>query len=163
LVEALAAFVVRFGLVLLFLPFSALDKVLNFDNAVDQASSVFKPRALAMVSIFAGLAVELFASLGVLTGAADRLAALVLAVYCALTALLFKQFWRPGDFWTKADGEGRTLFWDFLKNVSLGAGFLLIVVGPNGAGLQPFLASPLASSQPYAAAGASHARGPLQG
>jgi len=41
-------------------------------------------------------------------------------------------------------------FWDFLKNLSLGAGFLLITVGTDGAGLTQFLAHPLASSHPYA-------------
>jgi putative oxidoreductase len=37
----------------------------------------------------------------------------------------------------------------FFKNLSLGAGFLLIVVGLDGSGLGPFLAHPLASTQPY--------------
>ena len=30
---------------------------------------------------------------------ADRLAAFIMAGYCAATAVLFKQFWQPGDFW----------------------------------------------------------------
>jgi uncharacterized membrane protein YphA (DoxX/SURF4 family) len=34
----------------------------------------------------------------VLTGIADRFAAFVLAGYCGVTALLWKQFWKPGDF-----------------------------------------------------------------
>ena len=41
------------------------------------------------------------------------------------------------------------LFWDFLKNLSLGAGFLLLVAGADGSGLKPFLDAPLASSRPY--------------
>lgn len=143
--------VVRYGLVMLFFPFSALDKILNFDGAVGQAQEVFKPRALSIFVLICGLFIEVFASLGVVTGIADRLCALLIAGYCAATAILFKSFWRPGDFWAAGDSKARNLFWDFLKNFSLGAGFLLIVIGTNGSGLRPFLAHPLASSHPYAA------------
>ncbi len=144
-----AAFVVRCGLVLLFLPFSALDKVLNFGGAVKQAQEVFSARWLAVAVLMAGLAIEVFGSLGVVTGIADRAAAFVIAGYCAATAVLFKRFWAQGDFWSKPDGKGRGLFWDFLKNLSLGAGFLLIVAGTDGSGLRPFLDHPFSSSQPY--------------
>jgi putative oxidoreductase len=147
---AVVALIVRYALVMLFLPFSALDKVVGFDGAVRQAQEVFKPRALASVVLMCGLAIEVIMSLGVVTGVADRLAALVLAAYCAATAALYKRFWQPGDFWARGDSRGRALFWDFLKNLSLGAGFLLIVVGTNGSGLGPFLAHPLGSSHPYA-------------
>lgn len=141
--------VVRYGLVMLFLPFSALDKILGFEHAVKQAQEVFKPRPLATAVLLCGLAVELIMSLGVVTGVADRLAALVMAAYCTATALLYKRFWAPGDFWAAPDGKARALFWDFLKNLSLGAGFLLIVIGTDGLGLSSFLAHPLASSHPY--------------
>ena len=147
---AVAALIVRYGLVMLFLPFSALDKVVGFDGAVRQAQEVFKPRALAAAVLLCGLGIEVVMSLAVVTGVDDRLAALVMAAYCAATAILYKRFWAPGDFWARGDSRGRTLFWDFLKNLSLGAGFLLIVVGTNGSGLGPFLAHPFASSHPYA-------------
>lgn len=148
---AIVALIVRYGLVVLFMPFSALDKVIGFQGAVRQAQEVFKPRPLAVAVLLCGLAIEVIMSLGIVTGVADRLAALVMAAYCAATAVLYKRFWAPGDFWaTAGDSKGRALFWDFLKNLSLGAGFLLIVVGTNGSGLRPFLAHPLASSHPYA-------------
>lgn len=146
---AIITLVVRYGLVILFFPFSALDKILGFDHAVKQAQQAFRPRSLAAVVILIGLTIEIVCSLGVVTGIADRAAALTIAGYCAVTALLYKQFWAQGDFWSEPDGKGRTLFWDFLKNLSLGAGFLLIVVGTNGAGVQPFLQAPFASSHPY--------------
>jgi putative oxidoreductase len=146
---AVIALIVRCGLVLLFLPFSAMDKVFNFQGAVGQAQQVFKPRPLAAVVLLTGLAIEIFCSLGIITGVADRAAAFVMAGYCAMTAVLYKQFWAQGDFWSAADGKGRGLFWDFLKNLSLGAGFLLIVVGTDGRGLAPFLSAPFGSSQPY--------------
>jgi putative oxidoreductase len=149
---ALVALIVRAGLVLLFLPFSALDKVLNFEGAVRQAREVFRPRLLGVAVILLGLAIEILMSLGVVTGIAARAAAGVMAGYCALTAGLYKRFWAQGDFLSDPAGKGRTLFWDFLKNLSLGAGFLLITVGTNGAGLAPFLAHPLASSHPYVGA-----------
>ena len=147
---AIVALLVRYGMVLLFLPFSALDKVVGVGAAVRQAEEVFRPRALAVAVLLTGLVIEVFCTLGVVTGVADRLCAMIIAGYCAATAVLFKRFWAPGDFWSKPDGKGRGLFWDFLKNLSLGAGFLLLVVGTNGHGLETFLHHPFASTQPYA-------------
>jgi putative oxidoreductase len=143
------ALIVRFGLVLLFLPFSALDKVLGFNHAVRQAQQMFSSRPTAVAMILIGLGVEIICSLGIVTGIADRASAFLIAGYCAATAILFKRFWAQGDFWSDPDGKGRSLFWDFLKNLSLGAGFLLIVVGADGSGLAHFLAHPFASSHPY--------------
>ena len=145
----IAALVVRYGLVLLFLPFSALDKVLGFGHAVKQAQSVYKPHPIAVTLILTGLFVEVVCTLGVVSGIADRACAVIIAGYCAATAVLYKQFWAQRDFWSNPDGKGRTLLWDFLKNLSLGAGFLLIVVGTDGTGLIPFLHTPFASSHPY--------------
>lgn len=146
---AIVALLVRYGMVLLFLPFSAFDKVAGFGNALKQAESVFRPRIVAAAVLLTGLAVEVFCSLGVVTGVADRACAVVIAGYCAATAVLFKRFWTAGDFWSDPNGKGRTLFWDFLKNFSLGAGFLLLVVGPNGTGLEAFVHHPLVSTHPY--------------
>jgi putative oxidoreductase len=140
---------IRAGMVLLFLPFSALDKILNFRGAVAQAREAIPNTRIAVGLIVAGLFVEVFMSLGVLTGVADRACAFVLAGYCGMTALLWKQFWKPGDFWISNSGQGRTLFWDFLKNLAIGAGFLLITFGTNAASIDDFLAHPLWSSHPY--------------
>ena len=94
----LLAFGARLLLVVLFFPFSALDKALNFSLATEQAQKAAHSRALARLLILCGLGVEVFMSLGVLTGVADRLAALVLALYCIVTALLWKQFWTRAGF-----------------------------------------------------------------
>jgi putative oxidoreductase len=96
-----------------------------------------------------GIAVELLMPLAILTGTADRAAGLVMAGYCMVTAVLWKQFWKPGDFWRAGDSRGRDLFWDFLKNLALAGGFLLLVVGAHGTA-GSFLAHPFASSHPYA-------------
>jgi putative oxidoreductase len=141
---------VRYGLVVLFFPASALDKILNFEGAVKQAKQVFKTPRLAAALIGGGVFVELVMPLGVLTGIADRLAAFIMALYCATTAVLFKRFWQPGDFWQLGESQARDLFWDFLKNFSLASGFLLITVGLDGHAWDVFVSDPLGSSHPYA-------------
>jgi putative oxidoreductase len=143
------ALAIRIFLVLLFLPFSALDKVLDFRNALAQAREAVPGRAGATALIFAGLFVEVFMSAGVVSGVADRVCAFVLAGYCGVTALVWKQFWVPGDFWTASDGKARALFWDFWKNLALGAGFLLVVFGTDARSISHFFAHPTISSHPY--------------
>lgn len=151
----LVALLIRLLLVGLFLPFSALDKVLNFNSAVDQAARAVPVRGIASLLTLGGLGVEVFMSLAVLSGVADRLAALVLSGYCVVTAALWKQFWRAPDFRLKGPSNGRDMFWDFLKNLSLAGGFLLLTFGTDASGVQRFLAAPLASSRPYAASSPS--------
>jgi len=145
------AFGVRLLLVLLFLPFSALDKILNFRGAVAQARQAARSQVLAILLILAGLAVEIGMSSAILIGVADRLAALVLAAYCVATALLWKQFWAPGDFWSNPSGQARGLFWDFWKNLAMAGGFLLLTFGATAESTGAFLAAPLSSTHPYAA------------
>ena len=147
----LATLAVRYLLVMLFFPFSLLDKVLNFKGAVGQAEEI-APHGVAVLLILVGLGVELLCPLAILTGTVDRAAGFVMAGYCMVTALLWKQFWKPGDFWKGGDSKGRNLFWDFLKNFSLAGGFLLLVVGAHG-GFGAFLADPLGSSHPYTEVG----------
>lgn len=151
LIETLVTFLTRLSLVLLFLPFSALDKVLNFSAAVDQAKGAASSTAVARGLILVGLFVEVVMSLGVLTGIADRLAAFILAGYCAVTALLFKPFWRAPDFRLRGPSTGRETMWDFLKNFAVAGGFLVIAFGTQAGGLASFLADPLSSTHPYAA------------
>ena len=149
IVSIVGAFTARGMLVMLFLPFSALDKILNFRQAVGQAAEAVANRSLATVLILAGLGVELFMSLAVLTGVADRMAALILAAYCVVTALLWKQFWKTPDFRLRGTSRGREVFWDFLKNLALGGGFLVLAFGASANGVEQFLAHPWASSHPY--------------
>jgi putative oxidoreductase len=143
--------VLRCLLVVLFLPFSALDKIFNFRGATAQARERVRIEGAARILILMGLAVEIFMSLGIVTGVADRLAAFVLGGYCMVTALLWKQFWMPGDFWHHGGSKGRDLFWDFLKNFSLAGGFLLLTFGTNDLAVSRFLTHPLQSSYPYSA------------
>ena len=138
-------FSLRAVLVLLFLPCSALDKLMNFKEAKAQASEGW--RAGASVLVCFGLTVEILMPLGILSGLCDRFAAFVLAGYCGVTALLWKQFWITGDFWI--GGKGRSLYWDFLKNFALAAGFLLLTFGTGPVDVAKFVHHPFASSHPY--------------
>ena len=117
------ALAIRVVLVLLFLPFSALDKVLDFRSAVAQAQEAVPNKAAATALILVGLFVEVFMSAGVVSGIADRVCAFVLAGYCAVTALVWKQFWRPGDFWSSGDGKARAvgLHWPCFDHPMRGA------------------------------------------
>jgi putative oxidoreductase len=144
------AFAIRLMLVALFLPFSALDKLLEFDAAVAQCRESIPSRGAATVAIAIGLCVEVFMSLAILTGVADRMAAFILAGYCGVTALLWKQFWKPGDFWAKGDSRARGLFWDFWKNIAVVGGFLLITFGTDANSVDRFFAAPFSSTHPYA-------------
>src|SRR5260370_33528680 len=141
---------------MLFLPFSALDKILNFDGAVNQARETIPWEWPARLAIVAALCIEIIMPLGILTGVADRLAALVLAGYCGITALLWKQFWKPGDFWSAGSSRARDLFWDFLKNLSLAGGILLIAFGTYPGQVSALLSQPQLSSHPYSANHAAH-------
>lgn len=143
------AFLIRLALVALFLPFSALDKLLDFRGAVRQVCGIGIGPVPGRVLVVTGLFIEVVMSLGVLTGVADRLAAVILATYCIATAILYKRFWATGDFRLRGTSHGRDLFWDFLKNIAVAAGFALIAFGPTAAGLDAFLADPLSSTHPY--------------
>jgi putative oxidoreductase len=150
MLSVLIAFGVRCLLVGLFLPFSALDKVLNFKASIHQSSQAVPNRMLATILIAGGFGIEVIMSAAILAGMADRLAAFVLAGYCIVTALFWKQFWKTPDFSLKGKSNGRDVFWDFLKNIALAGGFLLLTFGTDAAGVKRFVHDPLASSKPYA-------------
>ena len=139
----------RIFLVVLFFPFSAADKILNFEQAVGQAAQAAPSRFVATTLILGGLGVEVFMSLAILTGIADRLAALILAAYCVVTAMLWKQFWRTSDFRLQGESRGREMFWDFLKNLAVAGGFLMVTFGADATGVHSFFENPLGSSHPY--------------
>jgi putative oxidoreductase len=158
LLSTIAIVIARCLLVLLFLPFSALDKVLNFKAAVGQAAQATRSRRLAVLLIIGGFCIEVLMSLAVISGWLDRLAAFVLAFYCMLTALLWKQFWRAPDFRLRGASQGRELFWDFWKNVAVAGGFLMLALGSNADSARSFWHDPLSSTHPYAA----HGAGPIR-
>lgn len=110
-------------------PFSALDKILNRREALAQARSSVVPAAWAPVLLALGMALEITAPLCIVLGWMAEPAALMLALYCMLTALLFHPFWRSADLWRPGPSAGRAHFWDFTKNFGLAGGLLLVAMG----------------------------------
>ncbi len=122
-----AAFLVARVLLVAMFPFSALDKVLHWDAALAQARSSVLPDPRAL--LVAAMLVEVVAPICVVVGWHAEAAALVLAVFCMATALLYHPFWRSGDFWARGESIDRGHFWDFTKNFGLAGGLLLVALG----------------------------------
>lgn len=136
-----APLLLRMCLVVLF-PFSGLDKIVNWSTAMQQAGKGrFAPAMLAAAAV-----VEIVAPVCIVLGWHDRLAAFVLAGFCAVTAVLYHQFWRFPDFWRFRPGEGLEHFWEFLKNFGLVGGLGLIVLAPRTLPATDFLGRPLSST-----------------
>lgn len=152
MIEGMLIFLSRFALVMLFLPFSAFDKIVNFRGAVQQAREIGVGPSFGAAMILVGLLIEVFCSLGVLTGVADRLAAIVLAGYCGATALLYKRWWSmTGGIFRAGDGTSRReVFFDFWKNLAVAGGFALIALGPTARDVPALFDAPFSSTRPYA-------------
>ena len=136
-----APLLLRICLVVLF-PFSGLDKIVNWGTAMKQAGEGrFAPAMLVTAA-----AVEIVTPICIVLGWHDRLAAFVLAGFCAVTAVLYHQFWRFPDFWRFRPGEGLDHFWEFLKNFGLVGGLGLIVLSPHTLPLSEAARHPWASS-----------------
>ena len=69
-----------------------------------------------------------------------------LLVMCAVTAVLYHQFWRYPDFWRFREGEGLQHFWEFLKNFGLVGGLGLVMLAPHTLPLSTIVQHPLAST-----------------
>lgn len=128
MIDSLQAFapVARVFLVLMF-PFSAIDKMIHWDDALKQANSTILPGGAIL--LVASIALELIAPVCIVLDWHARVAALLLAAFCIVTALLYHPFWKHGDFWRQGDSVDRTHFWDFTKNFGLAGGFLLVAMG----------------------------------
>jgi putative oxidoreductase len=72
--------------------------------------------------------------------------------------LLWKPFWKMPDFRLRGASHGREMFWDFLKNLALGGGFLALAFGASASGFQQFMTHPLSSSHPYTLNGGAGVR-----
>lgn len=142
----LIPFLIRLCLVVLF-PFSALDKIFDWNGALTQAKSSFLPGAPVLLLL--GIMVELITPVCILVGWHDRLAAFVLADFCIITALLYHNFWHYPDFWVKGDSKARAHFWDFLKNFGLVGGLLLITFGATLTPIGQVALHPLSSTPVY--------------
>lgn len=147
--------IIRVFLVILF-PFSALDKIFDWKDALQQANSSFLPSGTGLLVL--STIVELVAPFCVVFGWHDRIAAFVLAAFCVVTALLYHDFWHYPDFWTKGDSKARGHFWDFLKNFGLAGGLLLITFATNLAPVSYVVTHPISSTPVYTAPSTAKSR-----
>lgn len=123
---ATAWIVAKICLVCMF-PFSAAEKVWHWNNAMDQTRSA-GPIPGAALMLGAAVVVEFVTPFCIVFGVFERLAAIVLAGFCAITAVLYHPFWKVDDFWSPAaNSKARAHFWDFTKNFGLVGGLLLVV------------------------------------
>jgi len=121
-------FIARVCLVVMF-PFSGVDKLMHWGDAMKQATSTPVPAPAFLLAL--GTLVELATPFCIVFAWHARLAAFILAGFCAVTAILYHQFWKFGNFWDPNDLLGRSHLWDFLKNFGLVGGLFLIVInGP---------------------------------
>jgi putative oxidoreductase len=143
---------IRVCLVVLF-PFSALDKIVFWKDAIGQADSSILPRWSGAPLLVFAIIVEGVAPFLIVFGWHDRIAALVLAFFCVVTAILYHPFWAYSDFWKSGNSVARSHFWDFLKNFGLVGGLLLIVFATQLAPAGVVARRPLSSTAVYTPAG----------
>ena len=115
----------RSCLVVLF-PFSAADKVFNWNEAIKQAKKGPIPE-VAPLMLSAAIATEALTPIAIVTGRHDREAAALLAGFCTATALMYHPFWQHDDLFAKGKSTGRQELWEFLKNFGLVGGLLYVI------------------------------------
>jgi putative oxidoreductase len=125
LVNDAAPVIARILIVLIF-PFSFLDKIINWQSALKQANSSFLPGGPVLLVL--AMIVEAVTPVCIVFNWYAGWAAFVLAGYCAITALLYHNFWSYPHFW-KAGTEGAPHVWDFFKNFAIVGGCIYIMLG----------------------------------
>ena len=123
-----AAPVVARILIVLIFPFSFLDKIINWQSALKQANSSFLPGGPVLLVL--AMIVEAVTPICIVFNWYAGWAAIVLAGYCAITALLYHNFWSYPRFWV-AGGEGAPHVWDFFKNFAIVGGCIFIILGSD--------------------------------
>ena len=107
-------------------PFSFIDKVINWGNALKQANSGWLPGGPVLLIL--AMAVELLTPPMIVIGFYDGIAAFILAGYCAVTAIVYHAFWTYPRFWSP-QSEGYPHIWDFFKNFGLVGGLIFVMYG----------------------------------
>jgi len=105
-------------------PFSFLDKIINWDNALKQATSSWLPGGPVLLIL--AMAVELLTPPMIVFGFYDGIAAFILAGYCAITAIVYHAFWAYPRFWSPSS-EGYSHIWDFFKNFAIVGGLIFVM------------------------------------
>ena len=105
-------------------PFSFLDKIINWDNAMKQATSSWLPGGAVLLIL--AMIVELCTPVMIVFRFYDGIAAFVLAGYCAVTAIVYHAFWSYPRFWSP-QSEGYPHIWDFFKNFAVAGGLIFVM------------------------------------
>src|SRR5690348_17526667 len=105
--------VIRVCLVVLF-PFSALDKIVFWKDASAQADSSFLPKSSGPPLLVAAIIVEGVAPFCIVVGWHDRIAALVVAVFCVVTGVVYHPFGKFRGCWEAGDSVARSQVWELL-------------------------------------------------
>jgi putative oxidoreductase len=105
-------------------PFSFLDKIINCNSALKQATSSWLPGGPALLIL--AMIVELFTPPMIVFEFYAGFAAFVLAGYCVVTGAIFHAFWTYPRFWSP-QSEGYPHIWDFFKNFGLAGGLIFIM------------------------------------
>lgn len=123
-----AAPVIAKILIVLIFPFSGLDKIINRKAALEQANSGILPGGAVLL----GLAqiVEFVTPVCIVFNWYAGWAAIILAGYCAITAILYHNFWIYPRFWS-ADSAGYPHIWDFFKNFAIVGGCIFVILGSD--------------------------------
>lgn len=121
----------RFGLAALYLQ-SAINKLGGLGGIADALAAQGFPFAMAFAT-FAAVG-ELAGALGVIAGFKTRVAALGLVAYTVIVSLVFH------GFWTLEGAARGGEYLQFMKNLGLASGFLLLAVaGPGRFSLDAWL------------------------
>ena len=121
-----AAPIVAKILIVIIFPFSALDKIINWKSALEQANSSFLPGGPVLLVL--AMIVEIVTPICIVFNYYPGWAAFVLAGYCAITAVLYHNFWSYPRFWL-ANSDGHPHVWDFFKNFAIVGGCIYIMLG----------------------------------
>lgn len=124
-IDRILPFLARACLLVLF-PFSALDKIMDYHNAVAQADASGMPIPGSLLLLLGGC-LEVFGSLGILLNVYARQLALVFCFYCVATAVLFHNFWA----YPFGSPDWMNNFWPLLKNIGLVGGFLFVATNAH--------------------------------
>jgi putative oxidoreductase len=114
----------RFFLVILF-PLSGLDKIVHWDQALQQASSSFLPDGALLLVI--GMVIEFVCPVLILVRRFDASASAVLALFCAATAILYHNFWAYPGLFAPEGGPALDQLWEFLKNFAIVGGLMFVM------------------------------------
>ena len=126
--------VARLCLVSMFPP-SAVDKVVHWRGSLRQTASAGLPGPplVGQAMLVTAIVVEFVTPILIVGHAWDRPAALLLAAFCAVTAVLYHPFWRGPDLFAAGDDSvAREHFWQFLKNFCIVGGLLLVALAGSG-------------------------------